>query len=111
MYPDQGLPRPDIVFQLDVDVEKAELRGDYGKEKYEKVEFQKKIQKEFERFHKYWYWRLVKAGGSDKQEIQNNITEHIQKLLQSYNANELDDLKKNFYPNSIGEDLFLYADI
>ena len=38
--PDRGLPRPDIVFFLDVSGEEAQKRGGYGEERYERKEFQ-----------------------------------------------------------------------
>ena len=38
--PDRGLPRPDIVFFLDVSGEEAQRRGGYGEERYERKEFQ-----------------------------------------------------------------------
>ncbi len=37
------LPKPDIVIYLEVDPAVASKRKDYGKEKYEKVDFQKKV--------------------------------------------------------------------
>lgn len=35
--PDKGLPAPDVVIYLAMTPEEAALRGDYGKERYEKV--------------------------------------------------------------------------
>ncbi|EPS62817.1 thymidylate kinase-like protein, partial [Genlisea aurea] len=41
--PEAGLIAPDLVIYLDISPEKAEERGGYGDERYEKVEFQKKV--------------------------------------------------------------------
>ena len=41
--PDAGLPAPDLVLYLEVPVEVAEQRGEYGEERYEKREFQAKV--------------------------------------------------------------------
>ncbi|KAF8668899.1 hypothetical protein HU200_052103 [Digitaria exilis] len=41
--PDVGLIAPDLVIYLDVQPEKAAERGGYGGERYEKIEFQKKV--------------------------------------------------------------------
>lgn len=44
---DKGLPTPDLVFYLDLAPERAATRGDYGAERYEKVEFQQKVKSKF----------------------------------------------------------------
>uniref|UniRef100_A0A804PKN7 dTMP kinase n=2 Tax=Zea mays TaxID=4577 RepID=A0A804PKN7_MAIZE len=41
--PENGLIAPDLVIYLDVQPEKAAERGGYGGERYEKIEFQKKV--------------------------------------------------------------------
>ena len=41
------------------------------------------------------------------EEIESNLIE----LLKDYNKPTTDEFTKNFYPNSIGEDLFMYQDI
>jgi dTMP kinase len=41
--PDAGLPAPDMVLFLDLPVEKAKLRGEFGMERYEKEAFQVKV--------------------------------------------------------------------
>ena len=45
--PDVGLPKPDIVFFLDIPMEEAAKRGNYGAERYEKEEFQAKVRQNF----------------------------------------------------------------
>ncbi|EPY50099.1 thymidylate kinase Tmp1 [Schizosaccharomyces cryophilus OY26] len=50
--PDRGLPRPDLVIFLHVRPEIAAKRGQYGEERYEKVEIQKKVEKNFERIER-----------------------------------------------------------
>jgi dTMP kinase len=44
---DEGLPRPDLVLFLDLDLEEAERRGGYGEEKYEKREMQERVKELF----------------------------------------------------------------
>ena len=41
--PDRGLPKPDVVIQLNVDEECAKGRGGFGEERYEKIEFQRRV--------------------------------------------------------------------
>mmetsp|Transcript_4967 Transcript_4967/g.7587 ORF Transcript_4967/g.7587 Transcript_4967/m.7587 type:complete len:217 (-) Transcript_4967:140-790(-) len=44
---DVGLPAPDCVFYFDMPVDAATQRGSYGEERYEKIDFQRKVQKQF----------------------------------------------------------------
>lgn len=44
---DQGLPAPDCIIYLDLTVEEAAKRGNYGEERYEKEEFQKVVRQQF----------------------------------------------------------------
>lgn len=44
---DQGLPAPDCIIYLDLSVEEAAKRGNYGEERYEKEEFQKVVRQQF----------------------------------------------------------------
>ena len=45
---DTGLPKPDLVFYMQADPEILAKRGNYGEERYEKIEFQKKVKQHFE---------------------------------------------------------------
>jgi dTMP kinase len=42
-FPDSGLIAPDVVLYLDMPLEEASKRGEYGGERYEKLEFQKEV--------------------------------------------------------------------
>lgn len=44
---DRGLPAPDAVIYLDISVEDASERGQYGEERYEKIDFQRKVRDMF----------------------------------------------------------------
>lgn len=48
MMPDAGLPKPDLVFYMQAEPELLARRGNYGEERYEKIEFQKKVRMNFE---------------------------------------------------------------
>lgn len=105
MIPDQTLPRPDIVFQLDADDKLLVNREDYGDEIYEKQEFQKKLREEYKFFHSYKYWRVIEAL-RPKEDVSKEIVNEIEKLISSYENPENSQLDKNNYPNSVKEDLF-----
>lgn len=44
---DSGLPTPDRVFYLDIPIDEASTRGDFGGERYEVSSFQKTVQEKF----------------------------------------------------------------
>lgn len=44
---DVGLPRPDCIIFMNMPVEQAAQRGQYGEERYEKLDFQRVIQQKF----------------------------------------------------------------
>ena len=58
--PDVGLPEPDAVIYLHLSVDEAAKRGDYGAERYEKRDFQEKVQKEFDRLREP-SWHVIDA--------------------------------------------------
>ncbi|GAB2226318.1 hypothetical protein Droror1_Dr00022120 [Drosera rotundifolia] len=45
--PERGLPAPDLVLYLDISPEKASERGGYGGERYEHLDFQKKVAEKY----------------------------------------------------------------
>eukprot|EP00611_Tribonema_gayanum_P019618 TRINITY_DN3432_c0_g1_i4.p2 TRINITY_DN3432_c0_g1~~TRINITY_DN3432_c0_g1_i4.p2 ORF type:complete len:229 (-),score=62.38 TRINITY_DN3432_c0_g1_i4:257-943(-) len=45
--PDKGLPAPDVVIYLDLAVEAAMERGQFGEERYEKADFQRRVRDNF----------------------------------------------------------------
>ena len=106
LMPDQMLPRPDIVIQLDADEDKIMNREDYGNEIYEKQEFQKKLKGIYKFFHTYKYWKVVNASkGID--DVNKDIVNEIEKLISFYESENVKDVEdKNNYPNSVKEDLF-----
>ncbi|MED6135318.1 dTMP kinase [Stylosanthes scabra] len=58
--PEVGLLAPDLVAYLDISPEKASERGGYGGERYEKLEFQKKVAESYKALHDV-SWKFVDA--------------------------------------------------
>ncbi|XP_030950507.1 uncharacterized protein LOC115974340 isoform X2 [Quercus lobata] len=58
--PEIGLLAPDLVFYLDIQPEKAAERGGYGDEKYERLEFQRKVSQCYQVLHDA-SWKIVDA--------------------------------------------------
>jgi dTMP kinase len=47
--PDRGLIEPDLIIYLQADPEVLKSRSNYGEEKYERLEFQKKVSQVFKK--------------------------------------------------------------
>ncbi|GMY29465.1 thymidylate kinase-like isoform X1 [Fagus crenata] len=58
--PEIGLLAPDLVVYLDIQPEKAAERGGYGGERYEQLEFQKKVAKCYQVLHDA-SWKIIDA--------------------------------------------------
>ncbi len=54
---------------------------------------------------------LYKIKDNKLNSIINDISQCFMNVQNEYNKSTIDDFSKNFYSNSIGEDLFMYTDI
>ncbi|KAL8154673.1 thymidylate kinase-like [Apium graveolens] len=59
--PDMGLVAPDLVLYLDISPEKASERGGYGGERYEQLEFQKKVANAYQVLRDA-SWKIIDAN-------------------------------------------------
>lgn len=57
------MPKPDVVFYLDINEKDVTSRGDYGKELYEKEEFQKLVKEKYFLL-KEDNWKIIDANDS-----------------------------------------------
>jgi len=76
--PDIGLPAPDVVVYLEIDPAKAAERGNFGKEIYERIEFQRKVATEFEKM-KDNSWLCLNAM-KDRNEIRDEVVRRLLSL-------------------------------
>jgi thymidylate kinase len=107
---DQGLPRPDIVVLLDAEVDNVKQRKNFGlHDVSENVEFLKMVKEGYKRFEKYHYWKII-DGNQKKDKIHKEIVSQVESLINDYKRGG-DDFENNFYPYSVGEDLFMYNNI
>jgi dTMP kinase len=82
--PEIGLPIPDKVLFLTIPMEIALQRGEFGQERYEKKEFQEKVNKQFQQIiqlekDKGREWEIIEASGS-VQEIHEKLLEIVVKV-------------------------------
>ena len=82
---DVGLPAPDAIIYLDITPENAALRGNYGEERYEKIDFQIKVREKFmtlkEEDEGKLPWYVLDATKSI-DELQEEIQNIAKKVLE-----------------------------
>ncbi|XVF20675.1 hypothetical protein REPUB_Repub12eG0022300 [Reevesia pubescens] len=74
-----GLIAPDLVVYLDIPAEKAAERGGYGDERYEQLEFQRKVAQHY-KLLKDSSWKIVDAcrGLEDvEKQVKEIVLEHV----------------------------------
>ncbi|KAI4346363.1 hypothetical protein L6164_007264 [Bauhinia variegata] len=73
--PDIGLPAPDLVIFLDISPEEAARRGEYGVERYEKLDFQKKVAESYKALRDN-SWMVVDASQSIDH-VENELRDKV----------------------------------
>nr|CCA21950.1 thymidylate kinase putative [Albugo laibachii Nc14] len=86
--PEIGLPRPDAVIFLDLPVDSASKREDYGAERYENVEFQEKVRLNFHKLIELDHsqkdesrWHFIDANDTIEK-VQARVFEVAQRCIQ-----------------------------
>jgi dTMP kinase len=100
--PDKGLPCPDLVLFLNLDIEKSKLRGEFGGERYENVSFQEKVRELFLRYLQDPLWTFIDAD-STIENVAQAIQKPVRNLLLDSN-NRLDvvnDPIKSLYQDDL----------
>ena len=102
---ESGLPKPDLVLFLNLSVEEAQKRGNYGDERYEKLEFQKKVKNAFDILirneslnNKYTKWNVINANNeidNIHKEIVKVVDETINELNDDKNTKDIELYKEN----------------
>jgi dTMP kinase len=79
--PDHGLTKPDLTFYIDVPSETIEKRGEFGMERYERSEFQRKVGEAYNKFKELYsndcHWITINANDRCIEEIHKEITEKV----------------------------------
>lgn len=79
--PDVGIPEPDLVIFFDANVETLLSRRGFGEERYEKVEFQKKVRDNFLKL-KGDNWVVIDAT-KPIDEVTNEVQKVVKQFLES----------------------------
>ena len=80
--PDVGIPQPDLVIFFDADVQKLQSRGEFGEERYEKIEFQKKVRENFLKL-KGDNWVTIDAS-KPIEEVTSDVQKAVKNFLDSH---------------------------
>lgn len=78
--PDSGLASPDAVIFLDILPELAAERGDYGSERYERLDFQKRVHSAYLKMRDERTWHFVDASKSPEL-VESQIDSIIQSIV------------------------------
>ncbi|KAH1081910.1 hypothetical protein J1N35_021671 [Gossypium stocksii] len=77
--PENGLIAPDLVVYLDIPPEKAADRGGYGGERYEQLEFQKKVAQHYKLLEDS-SWKMIDASQcieDVEKQVEEIVLEHV----------------------------------
>ena len=83
--PEIGLPAPDVVLFLDMTIEQAKERGQFGEERYEKEEFQRTVRQRFQQLMEAEGnnvpWVIVDAART-MDEVEADVQTHANTALE-----------------------------
>ncbi|GFO22798.1 thymidylate kinase [Plakobranchus ocellatus] len=80
--PDVGLIKPDKVIFMTLSADRASERAAFGEERYEKKEFQAKVEKIFEQLFEKSYWQNVSGDGT-VEEVHNDVYGVVSQIVSS----------------------------
>ena len=90
MQPEYGLPKPDAVIYLDLPIEQAMARAEFGEERYEKQSFQENVRENFFTIMKSQSppWRVLDASKSIKQ-LHHEVKEIAEECIETAKNNAI----------------------
>lgn len=88
--PENGLPKPDLVIFLKLSSDEMIKRSGFGEERYENVEFQNKVDKNYDKFKNDNFIQVNAA--QDVSILTKYILEKIVKTIDCVKNRELDEL-------------------
>ena len=82
--PEVGLPSPDVVLFLDMSIEQAKERGNFGEERYEKEAFQRTVRQRFQQLmetdNSNVPWKIIDAARTI-EEVEIDVHKHTEETL------------------------------
>ena len=87
---DAGLPAADMTFYLQISPEQAALRGNYGRERYEVVEFQQKVALAYQRqiscHHPPW---ISIDANQPMADLHDQILNNVKLFIESFHSSSI----------------------
>ena len=112
---DRGLVQPDLVIYFDISAEKLAQRSGFGEERFEKIEFQQKVEEAYNRFrdggisHQEFLeegyapekpnrWVNLKLGEESIEEVQETIKNIVLKYESAFKDRaEIDEINAGLF--------------
>lgn len=88
--PENGLPKPDLVMFLKLSTEQMVKRSGFGDERYENVEFQSKVDQNYDKFKNDNFIQINAA--QDISILTNHLLEKVLKTIDCVKNKKLDEL-------------------
>lgn len=90
---DRGLPAPDVVFYLKLSAKAAEQRAEFGTERYEKLDFQREVEQQFEALRDS-DWHELDAS-RDIESLHTEILRTVKRVVRENSSTPLTALWTN----------------
>lgn len=87
---DRGLPRPDLVAYLKVTEDSQSSRSDWGKERFEKTEVQRKVAENYEQL-KDSTWTTLNAD-MKIEEVHQQLLEDVLQIIEKVKSRPIEKL-------------------
>jgi len=88
--PENGLPKPDIVMFLKLSTSEMAKRSGFGDERYENIEFQNKVDINYDKFKNDNFIQVDAA--QDVSILTNTLLKQVLKTIETVKNKDLDDL-------------------
>lgn len=88
--PENGLPKPDLVMFLKLSTEEMAKRAGFGDERYENIEFQNEVDKNYDRFKTDNFIQVDAA--EDVNTLTNNLLKEVLQTIDRVKYQKLDEM-------------------
>jgi len=88
--PENGLPKPDLVMFLKISTDEMAKRSGFGDERYENIEFQNKVDQNYEKFKNDNFIKM--DANQDVSVLTNDILKQVLKTIDSVKNQKLEEL-------------------
>lgn len=88
--PENGLPKPDLVMFLKISTEEMAKRSGFGDERYENIEFQTKVDQNYEKFKNDNFIQIDAA--QEASVLTNVLLEQVLKTIDNVKNKKLEKL-------------------